>query len=233
MKERGLRGASDYDGSPLPGDAPGRPIKDAHVVYGGVRTDWYTPTYDKGEFFLWMNRWHLAKGFHIAIELAKKTGIELVMAGEHPDREWHDVQRACLADARRLAEGVPNIRFEWLSADPDHHESKRELYRRAKALLYTVQFQEPFGLSQVEAMACGTPIVGIGYGSVPEVVEDGLTGFVRSDSLDDLAEAVGKIDSIDPKICRSRAVERFDIRVMAESYLKEYQAVIDGQTWGE
>lgn len=235
MRGRGLRGASDYDGAPDLGVTipPQRPIKDAHVVYGGINTDWYTPTYEKEGFFLWMNRWHLAKGFNMAIELARTTGIELVMAGEHPDRAPSPDQAACATEAVRMAEGLSNVRFEWLPADPDHHDAKRELYRRAKALLYTVQFQEPFGLSQVESLACGTPVIGTKFGSVPEVVEDGLTGYVRSNSIDALATTIELIDGIDPKACRDRAVGRFDRHVMAQSYFVEYQAAIDGRTWGE
>lgn len=235
MRERGLRGAGDYENSPDlgMGGLPQKSIKDAHVVNGGIDTDWYVPTYEKDGFFLWMNRWHRAKGYHVAIELAKATGIDLVMAGEHPDRESQAYQRDCVADAQRLAEGLPNVRFEWLAADPDHHTSKLDLYQRAKALLYTVQFQEPFGLSQAESLACGTPVIGTRFGSVPEVVEDGITGLVRDNSIEDLATAVSLIDEIDPRKCRERAVGRFDRRVMAESYLKEYQAVIDGRTWGE
>ncbi len=235
MRGRGMRGASDYEGSPDlgMGGPPMRPIKDAHVVYGGVDTSWYTPTYEKEGFFLWLNRWHPAKGYSVAIELARATGIELVMAGEHPDRELHEYQRYCALEAERMGRGLGNVRFEWLPADPDHHDAKRELYRRAKALLYTVQFQEPFGLSQTESMACGTPVVGTRYGSVPEVVEDGITGYVRSDDIGELAEAVELVSALDPKVCRDRAVERFDIHVMARNYLKEYQAVVDGGTWGE
>lgn len=234
MRSRGLRGVSDYDGSPIVGmgPPPTTPINDAHVVYGGIDTSWYTPTYEKDSFFLWMNRWHKAKGYDVAIELAKATGIELVMSGEHPDREWHDVQRECVAEAQDLASGLPNIRFEWLPADLDHHLAKRDLYRRAKALLYTVQFQEPFGLSQVESLACGTPVIGTRFGSVPEVVEDGLTGYVRSNSIDDLATALPLIDFINPVDCRNQAVKRFDKSVMAKSYLIEYQSVIDGNIWG-
>ena len=234
MRGRGLRGASDYENSPDlgMGGPPMRPIKDAHVAYGGIDTDWYTPTYEKESFFLWMNRWHPAKGFNVAIELARATGMELVMAGEHPDRE-SDYQRNCANEARRMAEGLPNVRFEWLPADPDHHDAKREMYRRARALLYTVQFQEPFGLSQAESLACGTPVIGTRFGSVPEVIEDGFTGYVRSDRIEDLAATLELIDRIDPKVCRDRAVERFDRHVMARSYLREYQAVIDGKTWGE
>jgi glycosyltransferase involved in cell wall biosynthesis len=235
MRLRGLRGATDYENTPTPemGGPPNNPIKDAHVVYGGIDTNWYTPTYLKEEFFLWMNRWHPAKGYHTAIELARKTGINLVMAGEHPDNEMFDYQKQCALNAVELAKELPNVKFEWLPRDPYHHEAKRELYRRARALLYTVQFQEPFGLSQVESLACGTPVIGINYGSVPEVIENNITGYVVGNNIGELSEATKLIDKIDPKICREHAVNRFDRKVMAKSYLAEYEAVIAGRCWGE
>ena len=234
MRQRGLRGATDYEGTPTPGmgGPPQRPIKDAHVVYGGIDTDWYTPEGPKESFFLWMNRWHPAKGYRQAIDLASATGIELVMAGEHPDNEMFEYQRNCALEAVELAKGLSNVRFCWLPADPDHHTAKRELYRQARALIYSVKFQEPFGLSQVESLACGTPVIGVGYGSVPEVIDHGETGFVVGDSIAELAAEVQRIGNIDPRICREEAVRRFDRRVMAENYLAEYQAVVNGQVWG-
>lgn len=235
MRRRGLRGATDYEDTPTPemGGPSQRPIKDAHVVLGGVDTDWYSPgDTPKEDFFLWMNRWHPAKGYQVAIELARKTGIPLVMAGEHPDNEMFDYQRNCALEAQRLAADLPNVRFEWLPADPHHHEAKRELYRRAKALLYSIQFQEPFGLGQVEALACGTPVIGIDYGSVPEVVQGGLTGLVCQDDMADLSIACEAIEGIDPANCRREAVRRFDRRVMARAYLEQYELVMEGKIWG-
>jgi glycosyltransferase involved in cell wall biosynthesis len=234
MRQRGLRGATDYEGTPTPGmgGSPGRPIKDAHVVHGGIDTDWYTPEGAKESFFLWVNRWHPAKGYRQAIELARATGIELVMAGEHPDNERFEYQKNCALEAVELAKGLSNVRFQWLPADPDHHTAKRDLYRRARALVYSIRFQEPFGLSQIEALACGTPVIGVGYGSVPEVIEDGKTGLVVEDSIDELATAIKKVDAIDPLYCRTEAIRRFDRKVMARAYCNEYRAVIEGRGWG-
>lgn len=234
MRERGLRGATDYENTPTPemGGPTQKPIKDAHVIYGGIDTDWYTPTYNKENFFLWLNRWHPAKGYHVAIELARRTNINLIMAGEHPNNEMFEYQKQCALHAVELAKDLPNVKFEWLPPDPNHHEAKRELYRRAKALLYTVQFQEPFGLSQVESLSCGTPVIGINFGSVPEVITDGITGCVINNNIEELINTTKLIDEIDPKICRENAVNRFDRRVMANSYLQEYETVIEGKCWG-
>lgn len=235
MRQRGLRGATDYENTPTPemGGPPHPPIKDAHVVYGGIDTDYYSPGQNKEEFFLWMNRWHPAKGYQVAIDLAWKTGIPLVMAGDHPDAERFEYQRRCALEAQRLAVGLPNVRFEWLPQKPArvHHLVKRNLYRRAKALLYTVQFQEPFGLGQVEALSCGTPVIGTNFGSVPEVIEHGKTGYV-CETMEDLRVACEEIDAIDLKTCREEAVRRFDRHVMARNYEAEYSAVLEGKVWG-
>lgn len=234
MRDRALRGATDYENTPTPdmGGKPHRPLKDAHIIYGGVDTNYYTPTtYQKEDFFLWMNRWHPAKGYSVAIELAKKTGMNLILAGEHPNNEVFEYQKNCALEAVTLANGCANIKFAFLPPDPDHHTAKIDLYRKAKALLYTGQFQEPFGLSQAEALACGTPVIGINFGSVPEVVTDKLTGYVVNNNIDELAQAVKNIDKIDPRVCRTEAVRRFDRNVMALSYIKEYQQIISGKSW--
>jgi glycosyltransferase involved in cell wall biosynthesis len=233
MRQRALRGATDYENTPWPtsGGPPQKPIKEAHVVFHSIDTDFYFPTYKKDNFFLWLGRWHRVRGFHLAIQLARETGIELVMAGEHPDRGVCDYQRECSFEAVELAKDLPNVHFEWLPADPYHHEAKRDLIQRARALLFPVQFQEPFGLMQPEALACGTPVIGTNYGSVPEVIQDGITGYVVNNSVQDFANALPKIDSIIPAICRADAVKRFDRHVMTANYLKEYELVINGSSW--
>lgn len=234
MRSRGLRGATDYENTPMPdfGGKPFIPIKDARVVYYGINTDWYTPTYDKKDFFLWLGRWHNVRGYHMAIELAKKTGINLIMAGEHPDRELFDYQKHCVLEAIELAKDVPNIKFEWLPPDPDHHTKKRELLRQAKAYLCTTQFCEPFGLTQAEALACGTPIIATNYGSMPEIITNGITGYICENNIKDFSIALKMIGNIDPETCREHAVLRFDRKVMAKAYLAEYEAVINGRNWG-
>jgi glycosyltransferase involved in cell wall biosynthesis len=233
-RDRVIRGATDYENTPTPNLAGinGNPVKEAHIVNGGIDTEYYCPTYEKKNFLLWMNRWHPVKGYSRAIEIARLCpDIEIVLAGEHPDREMFDYQKQCALEAVKLAEGLPNVKFEWLPADPHHHEAKRALYQQAKALLYTIQFNEPFGLSQVEALACGTPVIGTNYGSVPEVISDGVTGFVCENDVQKFIEAIRKIDNINPQTCREHAVRRFDRRVMANSYLTQYNEVISGKGW--
>ncbi len=231
-QNRVLRGATDYEGTSTPdlaGDN-GYPSV-SHVVHGGIDTGFYTPSYDKEDFFLWSGRWHNVRGYDLAIAVAQKTGIQLVLAGEHPDNELFQSQRDACHHAMKLAEGYSNIRVEFLPSDPDHHVAKRKLLRQAKALLYTVQFHEPFGLSQVEALACGTPVLAPKYGSCPELIVDGKTGFICDNTVNAYAEAVSRVSELSPEVCRKNAVSRFDYRVMAQNYLTEYKKVLNGDTW--
>lgn len=242
MRGRALKGQTDYWGTPTPDLAgpPTQSLADAHVVYGGVDTEFYCPSNEaKGSHYLWLNRWHPVKGFRQAIQLAKETGIELVMAGEHPDNMRWDSEKAFAWEAQALAKGHDNIDFWWLPGEDEaHHIQKRDFYRHARALLYPVQFQEPFGLSMVEAMACGTPVIGNNLGSVPELISG--TGTVCEIAVDwhyALADDGKRLVSWDghlasPDDCRAEAVTRFSRKAMAERYLVEYQAVLDGKGWG-
>jgi glycosyltransferase involved in cell wall biosynthesis len=232
MRERGLRAASDYENTSTPNsDNKQYEPTNSHVVYYGINTDWYTPTYDKKDYFLWLGRWHEVRGYRMMIDIAKRTGINLIMAGEHPDRERFEYQRNCAYEALELAANVPNIKFEWLPPDPNHHEAKRALYQGAKAFINTVQFQEPFGLQQAEALACGTPVIGTRMGALPEVIQHGLTGYICDNNIKDFQVAINMIDRIDPKICREQAVSRFDRKIMAKAYLAEYEFAKNGVVW--
>jgi glycosyltransferase involved in cell wall biosynthesis len=234
QRDRFIRGTSDYENTPTPNmdTSPKYPVNDAHVVYLGVDTDFYKPTYEKKNFFLWLSRWHSVRGYKLAIELAKETGIELVIAGNGAEAEYQKTYQIPIFEAISLAKDIPNIHFEWLPDDTDtHHLVKLKLIQDAKAFLYPVQFNEPFGLMQAESLACGTPVIGTNYGSVPEIIEDGVTGYVVNNNIKDFANATTKIDNINPKICREHAVNRFGRHIMAMNYIQEYQKVIEGKHW--
>lgn len=228
-QDRVSRGATDYENMPTPllGGEPGRAIDNVDFVYGGIDTEFYTPTEGSKDYFLWMGRWHPVRGYKLAIELAKHMGLKVVLAGEHPDNEIFEYQKNCALEAEQLVKDIPNIELVWLPKDPDHHLAKRELYRNAKAFLYTVQFHEPFGLSQVEAMACGTPVIGPKFGSVPEVVEHRKTGYIIDNDISGFHKACKYIHEIKRLNCRARAVNHFDCKVMANSYLEKYTSIIN------
>ena len=233
MKERALRGSTDYENTPTPDVVTKKyeSIKSAHVIHNGINTDWYSPAYNKKDYFLWLGRWHGVRGYKMIIDIARQTGINLIMAGEHPDRERFDYQRQCVYEAIDLASDLTNVKFEWLPPDPHHHYRKRELYRETRALINTVQFQEPFGLQQPEAMACGTPVIGTRFGALQETIKHGITGYICDNTIKDFAIAIKMIDDIDPKVCREYAVSQFDRHIMAKAYLAEYKAVISGARW--
>ena len=95
----------------------------------------------------------------------------------------------------------------------------------ARALLHLINFDEPFGLSVVEAMACGTPVIACNRGSMPELIEDGVTGFLV-DSVDDAVDAVARIDEIDRAACRAAVAARFTVEHMADRYLSLYRSLL-------
>lgn len=233
QRDRIIRGVSDYENTPTPNldNNQKYPINNAHYVHLGIDTDFYTPTYEKKNFFLWAGRWHAVRGYKLAIQIAKETGIELVIAGNRAESEYQKTYIEPINEAIKLAKDLPNVHFEWLPEDPDHHTTKRNLIRSAKAFLYTIQFNEPFGLMQAESLACGTPVIGTNYGSVPEIITNDVTGYVCNNDTESFINAINSIEKIDPIICRAEATKRFDRRIMASNYLKEYKLIVEGKCW--
>lgn len=233
MKQRGLKGLGDYHGSPWERVLASNTgsIKDAHVVPGCTDTDLYAFEPDKGDYYLWFSRFHPSKGYHIAIQLAKLMKIPLVLMGDHPDVAPSPDHRAGALEAIELARGADNIKFRWLKPGDNRALDKVRIIQKAKALLYTIQFQECFGLVTVEALSCGTPVIATNFGSMPEIIDHGKTGFVCND-MPDLVTAVQDVGRIRPEECRRQAVARFDRRVYAQNYLKEYRLAMNGPPWG-
>ena len=161
-------------------------------------------------------RIHPDKGTDLAIEVALRTGRPLVLAGIVQDQAYFD---------ERVAPHIDGDRVRFLG--PVGPEQRDELLGSVDALLHLVRFAEPFGLSMVEAMACGTPVIATRLGSVPEVVVHGETGFVVDD-LDEAVDAVGRLGQIDRRACRAHVEERFSVDRMVEGYLRVYEGVLAG-----
>ncbi len=176
----------------------------------------------KGDAFLFLGRIDPTKGILDAIEIARRTGRPLRIAAKATD----DAELRYLREEvePRLGRGV-----EYLG-DVDA-ERKLELLADARALLFPIHWEEPFGLVMIEAMACGTPVVAMRRGSVPEVVEVGRTGFI-GDSIDELVDACDRLDDLDPSEIRRACAERFDGARMTERYEDAYRAAIDGRAAG-
>lgn len=220
QRERLLQGVDDYM-------QPGGQAADCRTVWNGIDTEAYAPTgKPKADHFLMFGRWHPVRGIVQAIELAKATGINLLIAGEDPERD-HPYQANYAREMVALARGCSNISVEFLPGGDAHHTRKVELYSEARALLFLPQFQEPFGLPQVEAMACGTFVIANGAGSTREV--NGGTFDMAADQSW-LTKEQGW--SLLGQQCRERAAFLFSRQAMTARYLELYEEVVAGRGWG-
>jgi glycosyltransferase involved in cell wall biosynthesis len=196
------------------------PPKDRHagVIYNAVDCSSY-PFSDapREEFLLYYSRISPEKGPQHAIKVAKELGIPLVISGNlHPkDLDFFVKEILPHVDGRR-------VRFE---GETDEVR-KRELLSTAKCLLAPIAWPEPFGLFVVEAMACGTPVIAFKQGALPELISNGETGYVVEDA-DGMADAMSRLDRIDPMACRRRVEQNFDYPLMVDRYLEAYQKILD------
>lgn len=191
-------------------------IQITEVVPNAVDVESYPFTAEKEDYLLCLGRIARDKAQHLAIEVAKRADMPLVLAGKidaGDDRAYFDEMILPHVDGQ-------TVRFE--GEVPD--DRKRELFAAARAFVFPIQWDEPFGLVMIEAMACGTPVVATPYGAVPEVVTDGVNGFIAS-TVDDLVDAVRKIDQISPEVCRAVVEQRFAPGVMVEGYERVYRRV--------
>ncbi|HEY8533578.1 MAG TPA: glycosyltransferase family 4 protein [Micromonospora sp.] len=185
-------------------------------VYNAVRVDTFPFRRDKGDYALFLGRFHPQKAPHLALEAAHAAGLPLVLAGkcaEPVEKEYFEREvRPRLTDSDHVY-GV---------ADAD---AKRRLLAEARCLLFPIQWEEPFGMVMIEAMACGTPVVALRGGAVSEVVVDGVTGYV-CDKPEQLPEAISRLDRIDPEACRKRVEQYFDVAELGAGYEAVYQRVL-------
>jgi glycosyltransferase involved in cell wall biosynthesis len=155
------------------------------------------------------------KGPAQAIEIARAAKMPLVLAG--PAEEGFDEQIAPLIDGRQIT-------YVGRVEAPE----RDRLLAGAAALLYPLLYPEPFGLVVIEAMACGTPVVAVGIGAVPELVDPGLTGYLAP-SWEGLAELVPKALALDRAAIRARAVERFDYKRMVDQHEELYHRLAEAR----
>lgn len=188
-------------------------------VYNGIDVDSFPFRADKDDYVLWMGRFNEDKGAHLAIDAARAAGRRIVLAGkcEEPhEQEFFDAEIQ-----PRMGDDVEYVG----AADADE---KRDLMGGARCLVFPLQWEEPFGLVMTEAMACGTPVVALRRGSVPEIVRDGVTGYVLDD-LDGFPRAIVAADDLDPAECRRHTATHFDLPVMAEGYEGVYRELVEGR----
>ncbi|MDP2598569.1 MAG: glycosyltransferase family 4 protein [Candidatus Liptonbacteria bacterium] len=187
------------------------------TVYHGVDVGSFTPRLEgAGNGFAFIGTLSRNKGVDIAVRTAKTLGRPLTIAGEvrESDKEFLDKEVFPFVDGKTIS-FVGEV----------GHEEKNRILRESDALLFPSRWNEAFGLVVVEALACGTPVIALGNGAVPEVLRDGITGFI-TDSEGQLTEAAKNAASISRSECRAEAERRFDLSVMAKKYLGVYQSLI-------
>jgi glycosyltransferase involved in cell wall biosynthesis len=210
-------------------NAQRRPIAAANwidTVYHGIPLDDLTFNPRRGDYLAFLGRISPDKGLDTAIRVARRAGLPLKIAARMPLPFKND----------------PNVREDWeyyesriapLLGDPGVEvvgevggRAKDDFLRNAAALLFPICWPEPFGLVMIEALACGTPVLALGHGSVPEVVEQGVTGFICQDE-DALTAAARLLDEIDRVDCRRAAERRFSAPTMASAYERVYRRLVE------
>jgi len=185
------------------------------TVHHGIDFDDFTFTGTTDGHLVALGRMHPDKGIDTAIEIARRSDRRLVLCGIVQDEEYF---------RDRVLPHVDDDRVVYLgSVGP---AQRNEVLGAAAALLHPIRFAEPFGLSVIEAMACGTPVVAYRKGSMPEIVDGGVTGFLV-DSVDEAVTAVHAVDRVDRSTVRARAEERFDVERMVDGYLRVYERSLE------
>jgi Glycosyltransferase len=185
----------------------------AGTVHHGMRSDLYQPSFQQGGYLAFLGRISPEKRPDRAIALAKRVGKPLKIAA-----------KVDAADARYFQEKIEPLLIgenlvEFIGEIGD--DEKSAFLGGAEALLFPIDWPEPFGLVMIEAMACGTPVIAYGCGSVPEVIEDGLTGFIVCNE-EEAAQAIARVPSLNRLEVRRRFEERFSAVAMARRYLDLY-----------
>ena len=166
------------------------------------------------DYLLFFGRMHPDKGVREAVEIARACGKKLILAGIVQDQEYFD---------HHVAPHLNNDKVTYIGSVGPVERSR--LLGRASALLHPIAFDEPFGLSVVEAMACGTPVIAFDRGSMPELIQSGESGFLVN-TVTEAVEAVARIDTIDRADCRRHVEKHFTVERMIREYTHVYEAIL-------
>jgi glycosyltransferase involved in cell wall biosynthesis len=189
----------------------------AATIHHGIPLGEFTPRAEAGDYLLFFGRIHPDKGAAEAVALAHRTGRPLILAGIIHDEAYFRERVEPHLDGER-------IRYVGSVGPAD----RDRLLGGAQALVHLIGFEEPFGLSVVEAMATGTPTIAFPRGSMPEIVDDGVTGFLV-DSLGQAATAVEQVERLDRRAIRAVAERRFSAERMVAEYLALYERILAGR----
>lgn len=191
-------------------------IRYAGVVHNGISLAACIFREKKEDYLVFVGRINAEKRPEVAIEIARKAGLPLVMIIKRSEPFERLYFEEILA---------PLMGADITVLDEPAQETKIDVVSRARALLFPIDWPEPFGLVMTEAMACGTPVIARALGSVPEIVRDGITGFCCA-SVPEMIEAVGMVASLNPRDCREDVERRFCASVMVTGYERIYRSVL-------
>ena len=185
------------------------------TTYNGVDPAQFPFGDRPGEYLCFLGRFHPEKGTHRAIEVARRAGVRLKIAAIPQDEAYF---RECVAPH------IDGDRVQFLG--PVQREARNELLANALALVHLTTRPERFGLTTIEAMACGTPVLGARMGSLPEIVVDGVTGFL-CDGDDEAVAKVPLLASLDRRACREHVERTFSVERMIDRYLAAYERALE------
>jgi glycosyltransferase involved in cell wall biosynthesis len=192
------------------------------TVYHGLPEDLYQPSTASGKYLAFLGRVAPEKRVDRAVEIAKRLDMPIRIAAkiDLADKEYFESKIRELFD-HPLVEYVGEL----------GEREREDFLGNAHALLFPIDWPEPFGLVMIEAMACGTPVIAYQLGSVPEIIDEGTTGFIV-DTIDEAVKAVKRVGSLDRTICRRVFKERFSASRMASRYVDIYTKVVRRQVPG-
>lgn len=203
---------SEHQASTAPG------VRIAAVIHHGVDLDDYRYGKGGGGYAMFLGRMHPGKAPHVAAAIAREAGFPLKIAAKMSE----PAERAYFEEMVRPLLGG-NVEY----VGEVDRATKLALLSRAECLLNPIAWPEPFGMVMIEALACGTPVLTTASGAAPEIVRDGVVGFVRPDHRD-LVEALGHVHEIDRAACRRRVAERFSVERMVADHVELYGQVAAG-----
>ena len=190
------------------------------VVYHGLSMEEFRPIQKQhGDFFVWVGRCVPVKGTHLAIQAAQDAGVPIVLAGTVDRGNPESVHY--FQDTIKPLVDNKNVRY----IGPVNTKEKIRLLSRARGFLNPIEWEEPFGMVMIEAMALGCPVISFPRGAAPEIIVSGKTGFLVHD-VAEMTRCIPRIDEIDRDVVRQYVVEHFSARVMAENYLEVYRRVV-------
>jgi glycosyltransferase involved in cell wall biosynthesis len=192
------------------------PKERVNVIYNGIDLSHFRFNPEGGDHFVWIARVNKHKGIENAIAAAEKLGVKLLLAGRIDPTQQEYFDNTIKPHLNEKIQYVGELTESELS----------DFYGNAKALLYPIEWEEPFGLVVVESMACGTPVIAYKRGSMEELIEDGKTGFVVDSDISLLCEAMKKIDLIDRKEVRASVERKFSKERMVQDYERLYYKIL-------